>query len=56
MMIHHYNCLLFIIIPLVTEVRMMLKKGKIMRKEGLFNKRSQGKTGRYIDQGFPTFL
>jgi len=26
MCLHHYNCLLFIIIPPVTDVRMMLKK------------------------------
>jgi len=29
-MLHHYNCVLFIIIPSVTEVRMMLKRKKIM--------------------------
>jgi len=38
MMIHHYNCLLFIITPPVTDVHMMLKRGKIMQKEGLVNK------------------
>jgi len=33
MKIHHYNCLLFIIItPSVTDVHMMLKRGKIMRR------------------------
>jgi len=26
MMLHHYNCLLFIIIPLVTDVHVMLKR------------------------------
>jgi len=26
MMLHHYNCLLFIIIPPVTDVRVMLKR------------------------------
>jgi len=26
MMLHHYNCLLFIIIPPVTDVPMMLKR------------------------------
>jgi len=25
MILHHYNCLLFIIIPLVTDVHVMLK-------------------------------
>jgi len=34
MMINHYNCLLFIIIPPVTDVYVMLKRGKIMQKEG----------------------
>jgi len=38
MMLHHYNCLLFIIIFPVTDVHMMLKRGKIRRKEGLVNK------------------
>jgi len=38
MMIHHYNRLLFIILPPVTDVLMTLKRGKIMRKEGLVNK------------------
>jgi len=40
MMIHHYNCLLFIIISPVMDVHVMLKRGKIinMRKEGLVNK------------------
>jgi len=38
MMIHHYNCLLFIIIPPVMDVHMMLKRGKVMQKEGLINK------------------
>jgi len=38
MMIHHYNYILFIIIPDVTDVHMMLKRGKIMREEGLVNK------------------
>jgi len=28
MMIHHYNCLLVIIIPCVMDVHMMLKRGK----------------------------
>jgi len=36
MMINHYNCLLCIIVPPVTD--MMLKRWKIMRKEGLVNK------------------
>jgi len=38
MMIHHYDCLLFIIIPPLTDVRMILKRRKIMRNEGLVNK------------------
>jgi len=37
-MIRHYNCLLFIIIPPVTDVHMIPQRGKIMRKEGLVNK------------------
>jgi len=37
-MIKRYNCRLFIIIPRLTDVHMMLKRGKIMQKEGLFNK------------------
>jgi len=40
MMIHNYNCLLFVIIPAspMTDVNMMLKSGKIMWKKGLVNK------------------
>jgi len=34
MMIHHCNCLLFIMIPPVVDVHMMLKKRKIMQEEG----------------------
>jgi len=37
MMIHHYNCLLFIITPPVADVHVMLKRGKIMWKKGLVN-------------------
>jgi len=38
MMLHHYNCLLFIIIPPLTSVHVMLKRKKRMLKESLVNK------------------
>jgi len=40
--LHHYNCLLFIIIPPVTDVHVMLKKIECERVWP--TKRSQGKT------------
>jgi len=45
MMIHQYNCLLFIIIPLMKDVHMMLKRGKICEKRVWSIKCSQGKIG-----------
>jgi len=48
-MIHHYNCLLFIIIPSVMDAHMMLKRGKICKKRVWSTKHSQGMTGRHLD-------
>ena len=45
--LHHYNCLLFIIIPPVTDVHVMLKKIECERKIWS-TKRSQGKTERHL--------
>jgi len=45
--LHHYNCLLFIIIPPVTDVHVMLKNIECERRVWS-TKRSQGKTERHL--------
>jgi len=45
MMLHNYNCLLFIIIPPVTDEHMMLKRIDCEKRVWL-TKRSQAKTKR----------
>jgi len=47
MMIRHYNCFLFIIIPPVTDVHAMLKRIE-SEKSLVGKKRSQGKTERHL--------
>jgi len=46
--LHHYNCLLFIIIPPVTDVHVMLKKIECESRVWS-TKRSQRKTERHLN-------
>jgi len=46
MMLHHNNFLLFIIIPPVTDVRVMLKR--VECEKSLVEKRRQGKTKNHL--------
>jgi len=47
MILRHHNCLLFIIIPPVTDVHVILKRIECEKRVSS-KKRSQGKTERYL--------